>query len=252
MKQISKISETVFHLYEQIEYPISAGRPLGLGLPSDIAQSAYYPGDKRLSLDELATISDIMGASSLYFENTRVQKHEIDGSVAYDVLQASIQEPQPKELHNSDFGAVRLIRGDHKKELQKICGELLAARNYAANSAQDSFLSLCYDSFITGDIECYKESQRLWVKDLQPSVEVILGFIEPYRDPMGIRAEFEGLVAITDREETQALTNLVDKSDTFIRRLPWALLSEENGGKGPFEKELFEKPDFTSLHSKSC
>lgn len=191
-----------------------------------------------------------MEESSIYLENTRVYKHEIDQRIVYDILQAAAQEKEPKELQNSSFGVVRLIRGDHGKELQNICGDLQKARRHAANSAQDSFLSLCQDSFVTGDIETYKESQRLWVKDLQPSVEVIFGFVEPYRDPMGVRAEFEGLVAITDKEETQALTKLVDNSDTFIRRLPWALNSRENGGKGPFEKELFEKPDFTSLHSK--
>jgi dipeptidyl-peptidase-3 len=42
----------------------------------------------------------------------------------------------------------------------------------------------------------------------------------------------------------------VQKSSIFIRRLPWAVGSDENDGKGPFEKELFESPDFTSLHSK--
>ena len=83
-----------------------------------------------------------------------------------------------------------------------------------------------------------------------PRVENIFGYVEPYRDPYGIRAEFEGLVAISDPEETRALTKLVEHSATFIRRLPWADGdSLENDGKGPFEKALFEPPDFTSIHS---
>jgi dipeptidyl-peptidase III len=76
------------------------------------------------------------------------------------------------------------------------------------------------ESFKTGNIEAYKEAQRIWVKDAKPSIEVILGFVEPYRDPYGIRAEFEGLVAIVDREETKKLTNLAENSDIFIRGLP--------------------------------
>jgi hypothetical protein len=134
--------------------------------------------------------------------------------------------------------------------LTSVCNSLNDARKHAANTRQDSFLLSCQESFRTGSIEDYRESQRLWVKDLQPSVEAILGFVEPYRDPMGIRAEFEGMVAITNKEETKTLTKLVGNSDKFIRRLPWALGYTENNGKGPFEKELFEKPDFTSLHSK--
>jgi dipeptidyl-peptidase III len=227
-----------------------ADRPLGLGFPSDIAQSAYYPSNEWLTQEELATISKIMEDNSIYLENTRVHKHETDGRIVYDILQASTQDAEPIELQNSSYGKFRLVGGDHRKELQMICSHFYEARKYVSNPTQESILSLYQDSFTTGNIENYKESQRLWIKDLQPSVEAIFGFVEPYRDPMGIRAEFEGLVAITDKEETQTLTKLVDNSDKFIRRLPWALDTEENDGKGPFEKELFEKPDFTSLHSK--
>jgi dipeptidyl-peptidase III len=192
-----------------------------------------------------------MEKKSILPENTRVRKHIVEDKAVFDILQASTAvDDQPGIIENSDFGLVRLIRGDHANEMRRICHCIDEARKYAMNASQQSFLSNCQDSFTCGDLEVYKESQRLWVKDRQPSVEVILGFVEPYRDPMGIRAEFEGLVAITDKEETQALTTLVENSDTFIRRLPWALNSQENGGKGQFEKELFEKPDFTSLHSK--
>jgi dipeptidyl-peptidase-3 len=72
------------------------------------------------------------------------------------------------------------------------------------------------------------------------------GFVEPYHDPRGIRAEFEGLVAIADDEETRLLAKLFENSATFIRRLPWA--TSENDGKGPFKKSLFEPPDFSSIH----
>jgi dipeptidyl-peptidase III len=193
-----------------------------------------------------------MEENSIYPENTRVHKHMVGNRMVYDILQASTQEDlRPLLFLDTKDGVIRLIRGDHGKELTCICRSLYEARKYAANLTQDSFLLSCQESFGAGNIEDYKESQRLWVKDLQPAVEVILGFVEPYRDPMGIRSEFEGMVAITNKEETKTLTMLVENSDKFIRRLPWALGYTENNGKGPFEKELFEKPDFTSLHSKS-
>jgi dipeptidyl-peptidase III len=229
-----------------------ADRPLGLGFPSDVAQSSYYPGNYRLSEEELAEISRFMEENSIYPENTRVYKHIVEDRIVYDILQASTQEDlKPPLLQDTKDGMIRLVRGDHAKELTCICSSLCEARKQATNSTQESFLLSCEDSFRSGSIEAYKESQKLWVKDLQPSVEVIMGFVEPYRDPMGIRAEFEGMVAITNKEETETLTKLVDNSDQFIRRLPWAMDYTENNGKGPFEKELFEKPDFTSLHSKS-
>lgn len=52
--------------------------------------------------------------------------------------------------------------------------------------------------------------------------------------------------AISDPDETKILTALVENSAKFIRRLPWSGTgSAENDGKGPFEKGLFEPPDFS-------
>jgi dipeptidyl-peptidase III len=89
------------------------------------------------------------------------------------------------------------------------------------------------------------------VADRAPTAENIFGFVEPYRDPFGIRAEFEALVAMPNAEETKVLTKLVESSDCFIRRLPWAAGCTENNAKGRFENALFEPPDFASIHSVS-
>jgi dipeptidyl-peptidase III len=122
---------------------------------------------------------------------------------------------------------------------------------YTANKRQVDIISQHIQSFQTGDLEQYRESQRTWVADKAPKVECIFGFVEPYRDPLGIRSEFEALFAISNAEETRVLSELVQHSDTFVRRLPWASGCTENNGKGPFEKALFEAPDFASIHSTS-
>jgi dipeptidyl-peptidase-3 len=161
------------------------------------------------------------------------------------------QDAEPTAFEVPTFGAtLKLRRGDHSEELAKICASLSEAKKYAANERQELFLSQYIESFQTGDLEVYRESQRTWITDKSPRVENIFGFVEPYRDPYGVRAEFEGLVAITDLEETKALLKLVENSSTFIKRLPW-VGGDENNGKGPFEKALFEPPDFTSIHCKS-
>lgn len=129
----------------------------------------------------------------------------------------------------------RLVRGDHSLELSHICSALTEASRYAANETQKAVISKYIESFRTGDLECYRESQRAWIGDKAPRVENTFGFVEPYRDPYGTRAEFEGIVAIRDTEATKALTKLVEHSATFIRRLPWVDgISVENDGKGPF------------------
>lgn len=141
---------------------------------------------------------------------------------------------------------MQLVRGDHSTELKQICTELVQATKYAANDLQRDMLRAYIRSFRTGSLDDYRESQRIWVRDKGPRVENIMGFVEPYRDPHGIRAEFEGLVAMADADETKVLARLVENSAKFIRRLPWAM--PENDGKGPFEKSLFEPPGFSSIH----
>lgn len=71
-----------------------------------------------------------------------------------------------------------------------------------------------------------------------PMVESNIGFIETYRDPHGIRGEWEGFAAMVNKERTRAFTKLVESAPENINKLPW----------GPeFEKDTFLSPDFTSL-----
>lgn len=200
--------------------------------------------------DNAEYISTHMNARKIYPENTRLRK-EKDGTL--EILQASVVPGetilQQGNSASPSAPSVKLLQGDHSAELEKICQYLQNAADYAANDTQRKFLAEYIESFRTGSLEAYRYSQRTWISDQAPKVENIFGFVEPYRDPYGVRAEFEGLVAIADPFETKLLTRLVENSDQFIRRLPWA--SAENNGKGVFEKTLFEPPDFASIHSTS-
>ncbi|KAH8719326.1 peptidase family M49-domain-containing protein [Phaeosphaeriaceae sp. PMI808] len=224
--------------------------PYGLGFPSNTAQSAYYPGDCTITQNEIESISRLLEEHSIFPENTRIQKVCHTETNTYEVLQASVvqdTEPAVFELPALDT-TIKVKRGDHSEDLAKICASLFEAKKYAANETQELFLCQYIESFTTGDLEVYRNSQRTWITDKSPRDENIFGFVEPYRDPHGTRAEFEGLVAITDLEEIKILKKIVDNSTSFIKRLPWAG-GKENNGKGPFEKALFEPPDFTSIHS---
>jgi dipeptidyl-peptidase III len=238
-------------LYGEIADAMLSIPPFSLGYPSDLTQSAYYPGDDVITKEEIALISRALEERSIYPENTRIRKAKMGVTPIFEVLQASIEKGEAAlefSLPQSG-GIVKLIRGDHSEELTQISFSLDKARGFAANENQKDLISQYIHSFQTGSLHAYRDSQRSWIKDKSPHVENIFGFVEPYRDPYGVRAEFEGLVAISDAEETKSLTRLVEHSTMFIRKLPWVEgMSIEYGEKGPFEKELFDPPDFTSIH----
>lgn len=237
-----------------MEYLI-APLPGSLGYPSELAQSWYYPSSIPITGEELKQIGVILQQHKIGEENTRIKKVKQEGAspeekaFEYQVLLASIEvDKEPKVLNAADPRVI-LIRGDHAKTLAKVSYELSEAKKYAENELQEKYIDEYLSHFLTGDLEAHKESQRTWVKDHKPPVEMMFGFVEPYRDPYGTRAEFEGIVAMVDKDATRELTALVTNSLDFIGTLPWVEGRLGDGGRnGPFEKDLPDLPDFTAIH----
>lgn len=194
-----------------------------------------------------------MSKNNILPENTRFARVESDGgSITIQVHQASTSTiDRPFEIGKLSSGCmVQVVRGDYARELKLICDELRNALSTIEPHTDCGLaLSKYIESFETGDLQHYKQGLRSWVRDTGPHVENVFGFVEPYRDPFGIRAEFEGIAGISNAEETKSLARLVDHSSNFVRRLPWAQDAVENDGKGPFEKTSFDPPDFTSIHA---
>lgn len=247
LHKIAAISPKAKDGLEKIIGPLLAVPPFSLGYPSKNAQSAYYPSTELISQQEIAKVSEAMEQHSIGPENTRIRKLFKDSKPVYQLLQASaetgVSNNTPQELADNIF----LVKGDHTTELSKVCLALERAKEYAGNSKQAQFLTHYIECFRTGSLEAFQESQKAWVTDVSARVESLIGFIEPYRDPAGIRSEWEAMIGIADPDEASRLKRLVESSTTIIRHLPWAV-EGVNDGKGPFEKSLFEAPDFTSVH----
>ncbi|RAL00385.1 dipeptidyl peptidase III [Aspergillus ibericus CBS 121593] len=251
--RLASVSLPTSKILEQIKRPMLNPLPHSLGRPGPLTQSSYYLGEDCLeSSEDISLIAKLMEDRFILPENTRLRRYQRSGVNCYDILQASVVEDKSPLGSLSDSGApdkmIHLVRGDHTEELRQICGCLRQAIPYASNPAQKQMLQDLIDSFQTGNLEAYRNSQRTWVSDkAPPPIETVLGFVEPYRDPLDIRSEFEGIVGIPHAAETKILNTLASKADQLVCKLPWV---EDSGtSKGPFEKELFEPPDFSSINS---
>lgn len=237
--------------YEQCKPALYAdeGKPalMHFGFPSQGHMSTYYPDSPDITREEIEKVGELLGSKGTLPENTRVRKSK---GGDYEVLIASALSRPPPE--GSDAGEattwelpsplegkkVSLVFGDHQEEMAKIALHIKKAGLHAANDTQRKMMDEYADSFGTGSLKAFKKSQKLWVKDKGPEVESNIGFIETYRDPAGIRGEWEGMVAMVNKERTRAFQKLVEAAPAAIPKLPWSK---------DFEKDEFSAPDFTSL-----
>ncbi|KAK4184648.1 peptidase family M49-domain-containing protein [Podospora australis] len=210
--------------------PVLSSTRVSIEYPSDVAYSNYYPRD-RITWDELFLVSKFTESQNIGPENTRVFKwKDHQGKTYYDVFQASSVTgciARSGDIDGLGQGAV-----------------------YVSNEKQAKIIDSYIASFLTGNLGAFEGSQKVWVTDKSPRVETIFGFVEPYWDPHGVRARWEAIVCISDPTESSRYRQLVEHADAFICLMPWALPGI-NSGKGHFEKELFQAPNFATHASCS-
>lgn len=185
----------------------SADKPglLHLGFTEDGHTTTYYPDSPDITKDEIAAVSKWMEDKGLLPENTRLQKTK-DG--VYELLIASAKTSIPS--NGGDIGkdtefvvengplegkTIKLVYGDYAKEMEAIAAFTKQAAENAENETQEKMHLAYTDSFDGGSLLSFKDSQRHWIRDQGPMVECNIGFIETYRDPAGVRGEWEGFAA---------------------------------------------------------
>lgn len=212
-----------------------------LGSPEKGHVSGYYLN--VVSEEEGKAIDAALAKNDIMPENIRVSKVD-DSKFIVHVASAFISNatgfyPDSINFKIGERDATLTFKfGDHSVEFAKIVENLQLAKQYAANENQVKMLENYIASFMTGNMKNHYESQIHWVKDIKPTVETNIGFIETYRDYLGTKGEWECLVAMVNKERTAKFGELVDNAKEFISDLPW---------DKDYEKDTFSAPDFTSL-----
>lgn len=206
-----KANKTGGGIYETKEQPF-----MHLGYADKGHMTTYYPDSPSITQDEITAIGDLVEQKHLPLENTRLRKTQ---SGNFELLIASgVSSPPSRDRDLGDADSfeldgplkgktLRLVFGDHQEEMAKIAHSVKLAELNAANDNQKHMLSAYAKSFGAGSIEAFKESQRIWVKDQKPALETNLGFVETYRDPHGVRGEWEGFVALVCTGECRFLSS---------------------------------------------
>ncbi|XP_022920138.2 dipeptidyl peptidase 3 [Onthophagus taurus] len=224
--------ESLWHKYKKAIYDLSPGKTC-LGYPphgcTTYFSSNFTAADNDIVQDRFK--------KQLELYNTRCFKTEKKGRTVYEIRLASEErgEVTVESTENIDF---RTTRGDYSPLMGEVANYLEQAIPYAANETEQNMLKAYVESFRKGSLDDHKTGSRFWIKDKLPTIESYIGFIETYRDPAGVRGEFEGFVAAVNKEMSKKFATLVDNAENLLTLLPWP--------KG-FEKDKFLRPDFTSL-----
>jgi dipeptidyl-peptidase III len=207
-----------------------------MGLGSEKGISTYFSANCDASDAKLANaFLDSIGVSAY---NTRLFKtgnHQYTIRLASSTTEAYDAGPVQHDYEGYSF---TLARGDYAPIMARVVSAIQEAIPYVANPTQQQMLEHYAQSFTGGSIDAHKDASRHWIRDKGPAVESYIGFIESYRDPSGVRGEWEGFVSCVNKEVSRKFQALVDHAESFLTLMPWPK---------ELEKDVFLRPDFTSL-----
>ncbi|KAJ8463391.1 hypothetical protein ONZ45_g17600 [Pleurotus djamor] len=231
-------SEKATALWEKLKdhiYSLSPESSLFIGKRSLGHISNYYLGEP-ITDEEVAAVQAAAEKLKIDVLNTRVRK---DAPNKFTLLVASAEKKASISSDlDGDAGTLTVEYGDFAGALYKAVKALSQAKEYAANEHQTAMIDGYIKSFETGSIPAHVDASTSWVKDIGPTVESYIGFVETYVDPYGGRAEWEGFTAIVDKQLSAKYESLVNDAPELIKVLPWGT---------QFEVDVFRKPDFTAL-----
>jgi len=125
--------------------------------------------------------------------------------------------------------------------LEAVCVHIERALPVLGADQQAYFTALIHH-FRSGDLEAFRDYNRLWLKAETP-IDLIIGFIEQYKDPLGHRGEFEATLHVPDVERGAMMRALAAEAAAFEAEMPW----DKRWSREHFECTAAQTSDLLSL-----
>ena len=187
----------------------------GLVLTNQELLKVIYDPDIYPQRRSSNSAGDIVAESAVNFYGEGVTRKEVDEFYDAQAL-AGDRHPVSYGLNSKvvkeDGQLVEkkwMVGGIYSSAIERICSELLKAREFAENELQKSAIDKLVAYYRSGDLRTWDEYNIEWVRDTLGTVDYVNGFIEDYDDPLGRKATWEGLVNIKDAaasERTEILS----------------------------------------------
>jgi len=232
--------ETMQKIWASIKDPLFSldDRQKQLGLGSKGVSTYFTPNCTQEDADLVNGFFKDIDMEGYINRVIKVEKGGENGRNLYEIRHAAAENSvmmERKVFEDADF---IVTAGDYNALMKKVNDNLVKAMNFTANDTEKSMLEEYIKSFKEGSLDAHKNGSRHWIKNKGPTVETYIGFIETYRDPVGMRGEFEGFVAMVNKEQSAKFQELVNSAEKLLTLLPWPK---------EYEKDTFLRPDFTSL-----
>ena len=203
-----------------------AGLLKAVGIDDDDLLDVIYNPERYPQRRSTETSGDIVALSAVNFYDG-VTRDEVE---KYYAGIGDPKDPCPvsyglntKVVKGPDGKVIELpwkVGGIYSPAIERICDELLKAKDVAENDIQARALGLLVDYYRTGDLRKWDEFNIEWVKDTIGTVDFINGFVEDYNDPLGRKGAWEGYVNIKDFEASRRTETLSANAQWFEDHSP--------------------------------
>jgi dipeptidyl-peptidase-3 len=207
---------------------------LTFGWPPHGCTAYYHPAD--FTHEEQEGVDALLHAQNILRENTIIFRHSDRYEVAkmcVDVDKTGVQVGTFKDL------PVFVTKGLYSTEIAKMIHWLSLARDNSLNPKQNEMLTVLIAHWEHGEVADHIKYSELWVADVDPPIESHHGFIESYRDPSGVRCEYECFVAAVNPDESKFLHELVNASDRILPLMPYPK---------EYERSNFNPPSYNAIN----